>query len=43
MKPSGEVTATNHRLKWEPLPSNRVGKISQHVIEREGREEGKGF
>ena len=32
---SHEGYATNHRLKWSPLPSNEVGMITQHV----GKEE----
>jgi hypothetical protein len=30
-----------HRLKWDPLPPNEVGKIAKHVKKEEGREEGK--
>ena len=28
------------RLKWSPLPSNKVGRIPQHVREGEGSKEG---
>ena len=36
---SDEDCATNHRLKWEPLTPNDVGRIIKHF--REKREEGK--
>ena len=28
-------------LKWGSLPANEVGRISQHVMEGEGRKDGK--
>ena len=34
-----EGCTTSHRLKCSPLPPNNVGRIGQHIREREGREE----
>ena len=33
-----EGCATSHRLKWGLLLPNEVGRIAQHVRNREGRE-----
>jgi hypothetical protein len=33
---------TSHRLKWDPFPSNDVGRVAQHVRKGEGRKEAKG-
>ena len=30
-RPSMKVFATGHRLKWNPLPPNNVGRIAQDV------------
>ena len=40
-RPSNEGFATIHRLKWGPLPPNRVSKITRHVSKEEGRKKGK--
>jgi hypothetical protein len=32
---------TNHRLKWDPLPPNEVGRIAEHVRNGKIRKIGK--
>ena len=29
-KPSDKGCATSYRLKWDPSPSNEIGRIAQH-------------
>ena len=36
-RPSNEGCATSHDLKWDRLPSNKLGRIAQHVREKERR------
>ena len=36
-----EGCATSHRLKWDTLPQNEVGRIAQLVRKSEERKEGK--
>jgi hypothetical protein len=44
-----EGCATSCRLKWDPIPPNEVGRITQHVrkgerrISEERRKEGMGY
>ena len=35
-KPYLGVCAISHCLKWGPLPLNKLGRIVQHVVEKEG-------
>ena len=38
-RPSDEICATSHPLKWNPLPPNDVDRIVQHVRDKEGTKE----
>ena len=38
-RPSDEGSVARHRLQWDPLPPNEVGRITQHIREGEGRKE----
>ena len=39
---SDEDCAKSHRLKWDSLPPNDVGRIAQYIMEGEGRKTGEG-